>query len=441
MSAASSDEKWVVCVSCGEIVQRSADPRMQAQYHSATCPAQANPQTGEASRAYELPAGVAFADEDAETADETAGVGAVWLTDGTTEATPEAGSSAQPRRPPPPPQQQQQQAPRPGKPVRPRLFISLGLAALVAVAGGLYAGLHGGGTPSSGRARLKPSHLVVPGTAGPASPASRALPGGRASNAAARPGSATQPGSTVPGAGQLPASATCTTSAALGSCGPYSYPQITGMTAVSGIGIANNVWNPVSGWAQTLRAASPGDWSVTASMPAGNTTVVSYPSLQADYVQSTSTSVPLSDYTSIYSSFSETMNATSQTSAWATYEVSIGQGSGVGPADDVMIENDLADAGSCTGGGTATFGGSGGVPMQNWNLCTYGTELVWQLASGNEGSGTVDVLAMLNWLVSHGQLPQDAGLFSISYGWQICSTGGQNENFQVSRFSVTTTPS
>jgi hypothetical protein len=43
--------------------------------------------------------------------------------------------------------------------------------------------------------------------------------------------------------------------------------------------------------------------------------------------------------------------------------------------------------------------------------------------------------------VSSGYLPQDAGLLKISYGWQICSTGGQNENFQVSSFSITTTPS
>jgi hypothetical protein len=244
----------------------------------------------------------------------------------------------------------------------------------------------------------------------------------------------------VVGSGQLAQPVNCTTSAAQGNCGPYTDPQVTGMTAVSGIGISNNVWNPVSGWAQTLRAANPGDWSVTASMPAGNTTVVSFPNLQADYIQSTSTSVPLSHYTSIYSSFAETMNATSQTSAWATYEISIGQASGTSPADDVMIENDIVDGSTCSGT-TATFGGSGGVPVQTWNLCTFGTELAWELTGGNEQSGTVDVLAMVNWLVSHGDLPSDAGLFSISYGWQVISTGGQNENFHVSSFSITTSPS
>jgi hypothetical protein len=28
-------------------------------------------------------------------------------------------------------------------------------------------------------------------------------------------------------------------------------------------------------------------------------------------------------------------------------------------------------------------------------------------------------------------------LFSIGYGWEICSTGGHNENFQVKNFSIT----
>ncbi len=58
---------------------------------------------------------------------------------------------------------------------------------------------------------------------------------------------------------------------------------------------------------------------------------------------------------------------------------------------------------------------------------------------GNEQSGSVDVLAMLNWLVAHGYLPKNSGLSLIGYGWEICSTGGQNEIFQVSNFSITAT--
>jgi hypothetical protein len=75
--------------------------------------------------------------------------------------------------------------------------------------------------------------------------------------------------------------------------------------------------------------------------------------------------------------------------------------------------------------------------VQKWNLCQFGSELVWKLTGGNEQSGTVDILAMLNWLVAHRYLAKDSGLYLIGYGWEICSTGGQNENFEVSRFSIT----
>jgi hypothetical protein len=231
---------------------------------------------------------------------------------------------------------------------------------------------------------------------------------------------------------------TCTVSTADGSCGPYdNYTPIAETT--SGTSVGQDVWNPISGWAQTLSVTDPGNWQVTANMPAGNTAVVSYPSLGANYGQVTNTSTPLSDYASMYSSFSENMNATGGTSAWAAYDIWLGQGNSSDATFEVMIQHDFANNGACTAVATASFGGSGGVPVQNWDLCQFGSELVWKLTGGNEQSGTVDILAMLNWLVTHGYLPQDTGLFSIGYGWEICSTGGQNETFQVSNFSITPT--
>jgi hypothetical protein len=54
---------------------------------------------------------------------------------------------------------------------------------------------------------------------------------------------------------------------------------------------------------------------------------------------------------------------------------------------------------------------------------------------------SVDILSMLTWLVNHRYLPARTGLWLIGYGWEICSTGGLNENLQVSRYSITTRPS
>ena len=231
----------------------------------------------------------------------------------------------------------------------------------------------------------------------------------------------------------------CTTSAVKGGCGPYDhYPQITGTTSSTYVG--NNVWNPISGWQQTLYATDPGKWYVTANMPAGNTAVVSYPSIGANYGQVTDVPTPLTNYSSIYSSFSENMNATAKTTAWASYDIWLGRGTSSSSSNEVMIQHDFANNGGCAVLATATFGGAGGVPVHDWNLCRFGPELVWKLR-GNEQSGSVDILSMLTWLVKHGYLPVDTGLWSIGYGWEICSTGGVKENFQVSSYSITPTPS
>ena len=105
-----------------------------------------------------------------------------------------------------------------------------------------------------------------------------------------------------------------------------------------------------------------------------------------------------------------------------------------------MIQHDFSPAANpqCPHVATVAFGGSGGIPVQDWGLCTYGTELIWQLpSSASEQSGSVDILAMLTWLTSHRYLPSDSALWAIDYGWEICSTGGADENFQVSSFSAT----
>jgi hypothetical protein len=242
--------------------------------------------------------------------------------------------------------------------------------------------------------------------------------------------------STAPAPPPPPKGAACVTSDKQGQCGPYSDPQIKGTTAASLIG--NNVWNPIPGWAQTLYVTSPGNWRVTANMPAGNTAVLSYPSLGANFGKVTNAPTPLSAFASIYSSFSENMNATARTSGWAAYDIWLGQGTSTSWSHEVMIQHDFAGAGPCPFAATASFGGSGGVPVQTWHLCQYGSELIWKLA-GNEQSGTVDVLAMLTWLVNHGYLPHDAGLWLVGYGWEICSTGGANENFQLNNFAISAT--
>ncbi len=229
----------------------------------------------------------------------------------------------------------------------------------------------------------------------------------------------------------IEAHAACTTSEAKGSCGPYdNYPGINATTSSTYIG--NNVWNPINGWHQTLIATDPGNWSVTANMPNGNTAVVSYASVGTNYGKVTSEGTGLSTLTSMISTFSENMNPNSQTSAWAMWDIWMKAGA------EIMIQHDFARNGACTGVATATFGGSGGVPVKSWYLCTFGTNcMAWKLHEADMvQSGSVDLLAMLNWLVDHGYLPNPSLLMMIGYGWEICSTGGVDETFNVTGYSV-----
>ena len=263
-------------------------------------------------------------------------------------------------------------------------------------------------------------------------------PGGKPTVSGAS--TATSPAPSATGTG---ITARCVTSAVKGTCGPYRYPAITygQNTDAQSPGpfgflpfVGQNVWNTVPGWSQTLTATGPGNWYATANMPTGNTSVVSFPNIgQQVSWNKNSVPPPLSGFTSIYSSFSENMNATSRTNAEAAYDIWLNDWN-----NEVMIQHDFsALRPRCsTIASTATFGGSGGVPVQNWNLCTYGSEIIWQLDGRSEQSGSVDILGMLTWLVRHGYLSHKTGLTAISYGFEICSTGGQPEIFKLSRFSI-----
>ena len=101
--------------------------------------------------------------------------------------------------------------------------------------------------------------------------------------------------------------------------------------------------------------------------------------------------------------------------------------------NEVMIQHDFANNGACSYSATGIrFGGSNGVPVQSWNLCKYGSSLIWKLTR-NERSGRVNILSMLTWLVNHRYISARTGLWSIGYGWEICSTGGVR---RISRLAV-----
>ncbi len=226
----------------------------------------------------------------------------------------------------------------------------------------------------------------------------------------------------------------CVTSDQLGHCPFGADPQISWSGGALPY-VDQNVWNPIAGWEQTLSANGPGDWQVEANMPAGNTAVVSFPNTGLDF---TDPNTSVDSYSQITSRFSEDMNATANTSAWAMYDLWFNGG-----GNEVMIQYDFAGNGDCDSVATATFGGTNGVPVQTWHLCDFGSTVAWKLGAGegaakqSERSGSVDILAMVKWLENNRYLPAGSTWTYFSDGWEIASTGGVNETFQVSSYSVT----
>ena len=262
-----------------------------------------------------------------------------------------------------------------------------------------------------------------------------------------------------------PASAsTCTTSTATGACGPYHDSNIVGSDGRNTYAL-QDVWNPPSGFTgetcetgsatpcQTVTVSSAGSWSAEGNYPAGNTAALAYPDTQQIYTTSGGTPNPLTNFGSLVSSWNHTdPRVVSGNSYDIGYDIWTGTNSSNDWGWEQMIWTDQYDRGgsganNACGGATLVatdlqFGGSYGVPVQDWDLCRNGAagqgqELVWYLPSGEETSGSVDILQMLTWEENNGYIPQGSGLTAIDYGIEWYSTGGNFERFSLNSFSIT----
>ena len=140
------------------------------------------------------------------------------------------------------------------------------------------------------------------------------------------------------------------------------------------------------------------------------------------------------------------MNLISNTSAESAYDIWLNN-----YGNEVMIWTYLSNrslSGCTLLTADVSFGGAYGVPVEKWDLCRYGSgEIVWYLDQQSLGTGTstvyglnagsVDIYAMLMWLENNGYLASSTYLTQIEYGFEICSTGGVNEEFEVTGLTIT----
>jgi hypothetical protein len=206
------------------------------------------------------------------------------------------------------------------------------------------------------------------------------------------------------------------------------------------LGVNQDPWSGSQG-AQELTASSFQDWSVTATDTDPSDSpgeVLTYPDASFNYYQVSSTppaQYDLNNITSLTSDFAESMPDLSNLDAEAAYDLWLNDWQ-----TEVMVwvdtspgkDRNLADSGD-TEVGTYTYDG------QNFSLWRNGSGITGFyifLLDHNETSGTVDLKAMLETLVSLGEIPATSPLTEIPFGWEISDTGGQPVTFSLSKFDV-----
>src|SRR5262245_14701808 len=146
-----------------------------------------------------------------------------------------------------------------------------------------------------------------------------------------------------------PGGTACVTREPSGNCGPYDYPQITNSNGFDTY-VANNCWADPS-CQQAVTAHDPGNWSLSAHEPAGNTAVMTYPNVQqlmtnysGDGTWSGSSDTPISGLAAMTSTYTETMPHNSGTIAQAAWDIWLSN-NGSHP-NEVMVWVDNVNRGS-----------------------------------------------------------------------------------------------
>jgi hypothetical protein len=275
--------------------------------------------------------------------------------------------------------------------------------------------------------------------------------GGGVSGQGGAKGSGGSRGSGAGGAGGAKSSA-----GAAGSRGAKGSGDDGGMTGDSGSGVActvsdavckamntgctvgsyylyDNQWN--CGGAYTCGPESaygctdPGgvvSWVVTSNQPAGNTAVLTYPSMQDNF----SSKPALGSFTEISATFEETSpHIGDYEVAWDCWFND--------NANELMIWVD--DYNQVPGGSkVASAVALGGRSYDVW----------WAPSSGTGGyvvfdttatltSGTVDLLGIFQYAAAHGWLPKASTVDQLSFGVEICSTGGKDATWTFQNYSIT----
>ncbi|HEY3870500.1 MAG TPA: cellulose binding domain-containing protein [Actinocrinis sp.] len=192
--------------------------------------------------------------------------------------------------------------------------------------------------------------------------------------------------------------------------------------SIGGYTIYNDEWG--SGFnTQTLWVKSATNWGVFSTQPS-TSGVKSYANI------SKTIGTALSSLSTATSTFNESNPSSGN---WeSAYDIWL-NGSGI----EVMVWTDVS-------GNVGPLGSSVGTVTMDGNTWTLyagnnGSNPTYSFVrSGNESSGTVNLLDLLNYLQNTKAYFSNATLSTIQYGWEISGTNNVQENFTINNYSATT---
>ncbi len=185
----------------------------------------------------------------------------------------------------------------------------------------------------------------------------------------------------------------------------------------------NNIWGATSG--QTIFVNSASNWGITANFPE-TSGVKSYPNASLDM-----NGKNISNVGTCTSSFNVSLPSSGSWSAtydiWVPSEIMIwmSKNGQVGPIASAWDGNGnpIAEATNVNVGG------------HTFNVYRGGSNVISFVRTTNTSSGSVDILAIMNWAVSRGWISNTSNLGSFQFGYEVTSAPG-GLNFTTNSYSM-----
>lgn len=193
--------------------------------------------------------------------------------------------------------------------------------------------------------------------------------------------------------------------------------------------IRNNEWGCPCG-PQEIWADSGTHWGVYSKQAKGNTAVLSYPDNQVLEYQPISSEPILQGWYNLSQPAKGDFEA-----AYDIWVQDNGQSEDWSNDTEVMVWVD--NHGQTPAGNVVTHGSIYGKRFALWS--TGGKDqsnVTYSLVFANSAKGVTHLAAIFAWLKDNGWISQNAADLDVEFGWEICSTNGVYENFDMKSFAL-----